>query len=49
LLPDPDGDFVEALGRNFTSEQAAKIMIDHIKDWPGRLDKTPRPRKRLEE
>ena len=39
---DPDGDFVEALGRNFTAEQASKIMIDHIKDWEGKLDRSPR-------
>lgn len=38
-LMDPEGDFVEAIGRNFTPEQAAKVMTDHIKDWRGPLDK----------
>ncbi|PWW71873.1 SCO1 protein [Tuber magnatum] len=32
-LMDPEGDFVEALGRQHTPEQAAKIISDHIKDW----------------
>ncbi|PUU82991.1 SCO1/SenC-domain-containing protein [Tuber borchii] len=32
-LMDPEGDFVEALGRQHTPEQAAKIICDHIKDW----------------
>ena len=30
---DPEGDFVEAIGRNFTADQAARIISDHIKDW----------------
>lgn len=30
---DPEGDFVEAIGRNFTADQAAKVISDHIKDW----------------
>lgn len=38
-LMDPEGDFVEAIGRNFTPEQAAKVISDHIKDWRGSLDK----------
>ncbi|KAF2460449.1 SCO1/SenC-domain-containing protein [Lineolata rhizophorae] len=38
-LMDPEGDFVEVLGRNFTAEQAAKVIMDHIKDWKGPLDK----------
>ena len=36
---DPEGDFVEAIGRNFTPEQAAKVISDHVKDWRGSLDK----------
>ena len=36
---DPDGDFVEAIGRQHTSEQAAKIIRDHISDWRGPLRK----------
>ena len=36
---DPEGDFVEAIGRNFTADQAAKVISDHIKDWQGSLKK----------
>ncbi|KAI0101247.1 SCO1 protein [Daldinia grandis] len=32
-LMDPEGDFVEALGRQHSPEQAAKVILDHIKDW----------------
>lgn len=39
---DPEGDFVEAIGRNFTADQAARIMIDHIKDWEKPLKKETR-------
>ncbi|KAF4309331.1 putative copper chaperone sco1 [Botryosphaeria dothidea] len=38
-LMDPEGDFVEALGRNQPAPQAAKIIINHIGDWRGRLDR----------
>jgi protein SCO1/2 len=38
-LMDPEGDFVEAIGRQFTPEQAAKVISDHIKDWKGPLNK----------
>ncbi|KAH7079334.1 SCO1/SenC-domain-containing protein [Paraphoma chrysanthemicola] len=41
-LMDPEGDFVEAIGRNFTADQAARIMIDHIKDWEKPLKKETR-------
>jgi hypothetical protein len=34
---DPENDFVEALGRNFTAEEAANVAIKHIKDWRGPL------------
>ncbi|KAJ9130457.1 Cytochrome c oxidase-like protein [Coniochaeta hoffmannii] len=34
-LMDPEGDFVEALGRQHSPEQAAKIILDHMKDWKG--------------
>ena len=37
---DPDGDFVEAIGRQHTSEQAAKIINNHIGDWKGRIRKS---------
>jgi len=43
-LMDPDGDFVEAIGRNFTAEQAAKVIRDHVNDWTGPLDRKPRRR-----
>lgn len=32
-LMDPDGDFVEALGRQHSPEEGAKLIIDHMKDW----------------
>ncbi|KAK8202063.1 Cu-binding protein [Zalaria obscura] len=39
-LMDPEGDFVEAIGRNFTVEQASKVISDHISDWRGKLNKS---------
>jgi len=36
-LIDPEGDFVEALGRQHTPEQAANIIGQHVKDWKGFL------------
>jgi hypothetical protein len=36
---DPEGDFVEAIGRNFTVEQASKVINDHIADWRGPIKK----------
>ncbi|KAK0613079.1 SCO1/SenC-domain-containing protein [Bombardia bombarda] len=36
-LMDPEGDFVEALGRQHSPEQAAKVIVDHVKDWKGVL------------
>ncbi|KAH9866397.1 hypothetical protein IAQ61_008402 [Plenodomus lingam] len=41
-LMDPEGDFVEAIGRNFTAEQAARVISDHIKDWEKPLKKATR-------
>ncbi|KAI0393391.1 SCO1/SenC-domain-containing protein [Xylariaceae sp. FL0594] len=32
-LMDPEGDFVEALGRQHSPDQAAKVILDHVKDW----------------
>ncbi|KAF5027495.1 hypothetical protein F66182_390 [Fusarium sp. NRRL 66182] len=32
-LMDPDGDFVEALGRQHSPQQAAALILDHVKDW----------------
>ncbi|KAH7037465.1 protein sco1, partial [Microdochium trichocladiopsis] len=34
-LMDPQGDFVEALGRQHSPEAAAKVILDHMKDWKG--------------
>jgi len=34
-LMDPEGDFVEALGRQHSPDEGAKIIIDHMKDWKG--------------
>ncbi|KAI7185684.1 SCO1 protein [Hortaea werneckii] len=38
-LMDPEGDFVEAIGRNFTVDAAAKVINDHIADWKGKINK----------
>ncbi|KAH7238883.1 SCO1/SenC-domain-containing protein [Fusarium tricinctum] len=32
-LMDPEGDFVEALGRQHSPQQAAALILDHMKDW----------------
>ncbi|KAG6008433.1 hypothetical protein E4U21_004455 [Claviceps maximensis] len=32
-LMDPDGDFVEALGRQHSPDQGAQLILDHMKDW----------------
>ncbi|CAL5866058.1 uncharacterized protein PFLUO_LOCUS265 [Penicillium psychrofluorescens] len=32
-LMDPDNDFVECIGRQDTPESAAKVVLEHIKDW----------------
>jgi protein SCO1/2 len=42
MKSDPEGDFVEAIGRNFSAEQAAKVIRDHVNDWTGPLDRKPR-------
>ncbi|KXL43509.1 hypothetical protein M433DRAFT_5622 [Acidomyces richmondensis BFW] len=39
-LMDPEGDFVEAIGRNFSVDAAAKVINDHIADWKGKIDRT---------
>jgi protein SCO1/2 len=36
-LMDPEGDFVEALGRQHSPDQASKVILDHMKDWKGTL------------
>ncbi|KAL7266246.1 Cu-binding protein [Rhizina undulata] len=38
-LMDPEGDFVEALGRQHTPEEAAKIIGGHVKAWKSPLKK----------
>ncbi|KIV89238.1 hypothetical protein PV10_08822 [Exophiala mesophila] len=43
---DPEGDFVECIGRQDTPESAAAIVLDHIKDWTKEkkpIDRTPLP------
>ncbi|EFY87316.1 protein sco1 [Metarhizium acridum CQMa 102] len=32
-LMDPEGDFVEALGRQHSPDQGAQLILDHMKDW----------------
>jgi protein SCO1/2 len=32
-LMDPEGDFVEALGRQHSPDEGAKMILDHMKDW----------------
>lgn len=34
-LMDPEGDFVEALGRQHSPQAGAKLILDHMKDWSG--------------
>lgn len=41
---DPEGDFVECIGRQDTPESAAGIILEHIKDWKKEgkaIDTTP--------
>jgi protein SCO1/2 len=37
---DPDGDFVEAIGRQHTAEEGAKLITDHMSDWKGEIRKS---------
>ena len=37
---DPDGDFIEVVGRQHTAEQGAKLVTDHIGDWTGPIDRS---------
>jgi protein SCO1/2 len=39
-LMDPDGDFVEAIGRQHSPQKAAEIVLNHMGDWKGKLDRT---------
>jgi len=43
---DPEGDFVECIGRQDTPESAAAIVLQHVRDWKKEgkpLDATPLP------
>ena len=43
---DPEGDFVECIGRQDTPESAADIVLQHVKDWKKEkkpIDTTPLP------
>ncbi|KAF2674393.1 SCO1-SenC-domain-containing protein [Microthyrium microscopicum] len=46
-LMDPEGDFVEVIGRNVNAPEASKVIIDHIRDWDGFLDESPRRKEPL--
>ncbi|MCJ1228571.1 Cu-binding protein [Toensbergia leucococca] len=35
----PEGDFVEAIGRQHSAENAARIILDHMSDWNGAVKK----------
>jgi hypothetical protein len=39
---DPEGDFVEVIGRNVNAAEGSRVIIKHIKDWDGFLDAGPR-------
>ena len=36
---DPDGDFVEAIGRQHSAQRAATIIVEHMNDWKGGVDR----------
>ncbi|KAL1856269.1 Cu-binding protein [Diaporthe australafricana] len=38
-LMDPEGDFVEALGRQHSPDQASSVILGHMRDWKGELKK----------
>ncbi|MCJ1315948.1 Cu-binding protein [Xylographa vitiligo] len=38
-LMDPEGDFVEAIGRTHSAEKAARIIAEHMSDWKGTIKK----------
>ncbi len=41
-LMDPEGDFVEAIGRQHSPEDAARLILEHISDYRGKIDRAPR-------
>ena len=34
---DPEGDFMEAIGRQHTAEEAAGMIAKHMADWKGKF------------
>ena len=38
-LMDPEGDFVEAVGRQHSAEEGARLIEGHMRDWRGRIIK----------
>lgn len=40
IIADPDGDFVEALGRHLSPADCTRIIEGHLKDWKGEIDKS---------
>lgn len=40
MVTDPDGDFVEAIGRNFSVDAASKVINDHINDWKSTINRS---------
>jgi len=38
-LMDPEGDFVEAIGRQHSPEAAARIILGHVGDWKGKTER----------
>lgn len=39
-LMDPEGDFVEAIGRQHSPQRAAEIIVNHIGDWRKEIDRS---------
>ena len=35
-LMDPEGDFVEAIGKQHSADQGAQIIMEHMNDWRGK-------------
>lgn len=33
MFIDPEGDFVECIGRQDSADSATKVIADHINDW----------------
>jgi len=36
-LMDPEGDFIEAIGRTHSAENGARIIAEHMGDWRGKI------------